>query len=200
MTPIQESLFPDIEDLPAVAKALVQAGVARREALKIANQEWRAAGTDVPLEGYRDFEAYVAEKIGLAKQATGVKNIGGFIIQSIRENYQDPIFQAQLEERKQREQDGMLDALESETLEKRNALLRQAVLTNPELLEQAIAKSNAHIVRDRLKNYDSIQAGYQAGGMVTAEINAILALEFCADLLAPLYEVYETEKARILDT
>ena len=77
----QESLFPDIEDLPAVAKALVQAGVARREALKIANQEWRAAGTDVPLEGYRDFEAYVAEKIGLAKQATGVKNIGGFIIQ-----------------------------------------------------------------------------------------------------------------------
>ena len=196
----QESLFPDIEDLPAVAKALVQAGVARREALKIANQEWRAAGTDVPLEGYRDFEAYVAEKIGLAKQATGVKNIGGFIIQSIRENYQDPIFQAQLEERKQREQDGMLDALESETLEKRNALLRQAVLTNPELLEQAIAKSNAHIVRDRLKNYDSIQAGYQAGGMVTAEINAILALEFCADLLAPLYEVYETEKARILDT
>ena len=196
----QESLFPDIEDLPAVAKALVQAGVARREALKIANQEWRAAGTDVPLEGYRDFEAYVAEKIGLAKQATGVKNIGGFIIQSIRENYQDPIFQAQLEERKQREQDGMLDALESETLEKRNALLRQAVLTNPELLEQAIAKSNAHIVRDRLKNYDSIQAGYQAGGMVTAEINAILAEEFCADLLAPLYEVYETEKARILDT
>ena len=196
----QESLFPDIEDLPAVAKALVQAGVARRESLKIANQEWRAAGTDVPLEGYRDFEAYVAEKIGLAKQATGVKNIGGFIIQSIRENYQDPIFQAQLEERKQREQDGMLDALESETLEKRNALLRQAVLTNPELLEQAIAKSNAHIVRDRLKNYDSIQAGYQAGGMVTAEINAILAEEFCADLLAPLYEVYETEKARILDT
>ena len=181
----QESLFPDIEDLPAVAKALVQAGVARREALKIANQEWRAAGTDVPLEGYRDFEAYVAEKIGLAKQATGVKNIGGFIIQSIRENYQDPIFQAQLEERKQREQDGMLDALESETLEKRNALLRQAVLTNPELLEQAIAKSNAHIVRDRLKNYDSIQAGYQAGGMVTAEINAILRFRILCRFARP---------------
>ena len=195
----QESLFPDVEDLLAVAKVLVQAGVARREALKIANQEWEVVDTGVPLEDYRDFEAYVEEKIGLAKQATGIKNIGGFIVQAIRENYKDPIFQAQLEERKQREQDGMLDALESETLEKRNALLRQAVLTNPELLEQAIAKSNAHIVRDRLKNYDSLQGAYQAGGMVTAEINAILTEEFCADLLAPLYEVYETEKARILD-
>ena len=69
-----------------------------------------------------------------------------------------------------------------------------------DFLSRRSAKSRAHIVRDRLKNYDSIQAGYQAGGMVTAEINAILAEEFCADLLAPLYEVYETEKARILDT
>ena len=199
--PTQESLFPDIEDLPAVANALIQVGVARREALKIADQEWGAvdAAADLKPEGYRNFQAYVEEKIGLAKQATGVKNIGGFIIQAIRENYQDPTFQAQFEERKQREQDGMLDTLESETLEKRNALLRQAVRTNPELLEQAIAKINSHIIRGRLNNYDSIQEAYQAGGMVTAEINAILAEEFCADLLAPLYEVYETEKARILE-
>ena len=197
----QESLFPDIEDLPAVAKALVQAGVARREALKIANQEWDAVdAADLKPEGYRDFQAYVAEKIGLAKQATGVKNIGGFIIQSIRENYQDPIFQAQLEERKQREQEGMLDALESETMEKKNALLRQAVRTNPGLLEKAAAKIRAYIVHKRLENYDSIQEAYENNVIVTAEINAILAEEFCADLLAPLYEVYETEKARILDT
>ena len=198
--PTQESLFPDIEDLPAVANTLVQAGVARREALKIADQEWDAVdAADLKPEGYRDFEAYIEEKIGLAKQATGVKKIGGFIVQAVRENYQDPLFQAQLEERKQREQDGMLDALESEMTEKRNALLRQAVRTNPELLEQASAKIRAHIVRERLKNYDSIQEAYRKGGMVTAEINAILAEEFCVDLLAPLYEVYETEKARILD-
>ena len=199
--PIQESLFPDLEDLPAVANVLLQAGVARREALKIANQEWDAVdAADLKPEGYRDFQAYVEEKIGLAKQATGVKNIGGFIIQSIRENYQDPIFQAQLEERKQREQEGMLDALESETMEKKNALLRQAVRTNPGLLEKAAAKIRAHIVHKRLENYDSIQEAYENNVIVTAEINAILAEEFCADLLAPLYEVYETEKARILDT
>ena len=197
--PTQESLFPDIDDLPSVANVLVQAGVARREALKIANQEWKVVEADVSLEDYQDFQAYIKEKIGLAKQATGVKNIGGFIVQAIRENYQDPIFQAQLEERRQTEKEGMLNALESETMEKKNALLRQAVRTNPELLEQAAAKISAHIVRDRLENYDSIQEAYREGGMVTAEINAILAKEFCADLLAPVYEVYETEKARILD-
>lgn len=194
----QESLFPDLEDLPAVANALVQAGVARREALKIANQEWKAVDTDVS-ESYRDFQAYVKEKIGLAKQATGVKNIGGFIVNAIRENYQDPIFQAQLEDRKQREKEGMLDALESETLEKRNALLRQAVRANPELLEQASGSIQSHVVRKRLNNYDTIEAAYQEGGMVTAEINAILAEEFCQDLLAPVVEAYEAEKARILD-
>ena len=197
--PTQESLFPDIEDLPPVANALVQAGVARREALKVANQEWKAVDTDGPLEGYRDFEAYVEEKIGLAKQAAGVKNIGGFIMKAIRENYQDPTFQAQFEERKRREQDAMLNALESETTEKRNALLRQAVRNNPELLEQASPKIRSHFIRNRLEDYDSIQEAYREGGMVTAEINAILAEEFCADLLAPLYEVYETEKARILE-
>ena len=195
----QESLFSDLEDLPGVANVLIQAGVARREALKIAKQEWKAVdGAEVPLEGYRDFEAYIKEKIGLAKQATGVKNIGGFIVNAIRENYQDPVFQAQFEARKQREKEGLLNALESETLEKRNALLRQAVRANPELLEQASESIQSHVVRKRLNNYDSVQEAYRDGGMVTAEINAILAEEFCAELLTPVMEAYETEKARIL--
>ena len=38
--PIQESLFPDIENLPAVAVELVQAGIDRKIALKIAKREW----------------------------------------------------------------------------------------------------------------------------------------------------------------
>ena len=197
--PTQESLFPDIEDLPVAANALVQVGVARREALRIANQEWKAVAADVPADAYLDFAAYVEEKIGLAKQATGVKNRPGFIVKAIRENYQDPVYQAQLEDRKAREQAGMLDALESETMEKKNALLRQAVRTDPELLEKAVKKIGAHIVRERLKNYDTLEEAYRDGGMVTAEINAILAKDFCAELLAPVYEVYESEKARILE-
>ena len=198
--PIQESLFPDIEDLPAIANMLVQAGVSRREALKITNQGWDGVVVDVPQENYRDFQAYVQEKIGLAQQATDVKNIGGFIVKAIRENYNDPVFQTQLEERKKREQQGILDSLESEMLEKKRALLRQAVRSNPELLEQAVDRIQSHIIRERLASYESIQEAYQDGSMVTAEINAILADEFCADLLAPLYEVYASEKAQILDT
>lgn len=196
--PTQESLFPDIEDLPALANILVQAGVARREAQKIAHQEWKAVDADVSMADYRDFEAYVQEKIGLAKQATGVKNLGGFIIQAIRENYQDPALQAQLAERKQKEQRAMLDALESEMLEKRKALLRQAVRTDPGLLEQASARISARIIRNRLENYTSVAEAYRDGGMVTAELNAILAEEFCAELLAPVFEAYAAEKARIL--
>ncbi len=198
--PIQESLFPDIENLPAIANMLVQVGVSRREALKIINQGWDGVVVDVPQENYRDFQAYVQEKIGLAQQATDVKNIGGFIVKAIRENYNDPVFQAQLEERKKREQQGILDSLESEMLEKKRALLRQAVRSNPELLEQAVDRIQSHIIRERLASYESIQEAYQDGSMVTAEINAILADEFCADLLAPLYEVYASEKAQILDT
>ena len=198
--PTQESLFPDIEDLPAIANMLVQAGVSRREALKITNQGWDGVVVDVPQENYRDFQAYVQEKIGLAQQAMDVKNIGGFIVKAIRENYNDPVFQARLEERKKREQQGILDSLKSEMLEKKNALLRQAVRSNPELLEQAVDRIQSHIIRERLASYESIQEAYRDGSMVTAEINAILADEFCADLLAPLYEVYASEKAQILDT
>lgn len=196
--PTQESLFPDIEDLPAVASALVQMGVARREALKIADQEWKAVDADVDTEAYSDFAGYVEEKIGLAKQAEGVKNRPGFIVQAIRENYQDPVFQAQLEARKQREQAAMLDAIESEMLEKKKVLLRQAVRTEPELLEKAAEKIESHIIRKKLDTYASVEEAYRNGGMVTAEINAILAATFCAALLAPVYEAYEAEKARIL--
>ena len=39
---------------------------------------------------------------------------------------------------------------------------------------------------------------YQKGGMVTAEINAILAAEFCQALLAPVVAAYQDERDRIL--
>ena len=49
---------------------------------------------------------YVEEKIGLAQQATDVKNMGGFIVKAIRENYQDPVFQRELQVRKAEEREG----------------------------------------------------------------------------------------------
>lgn len=194
-----EPLYPDVEELPALANTLVQAGVARREAIKIAHQAWNVVEAEVVMEDYRDFEVYVDEKIALAQQATHVRNVGGFIVQAIRENYQDPVFQARLEERKQQEREAMLNALKSELSEKRSALLRQAVRTHPELLERAAERIQSRFVRERLARYDSLQAAYRDGGMVTAEINEILAEEFCSELLAPIYAAYEAEKRRILE-
>ena len=50
-----------------------------------------------------------------------------------------------------------------------------------------------------LFEHDSVTDAYQKGSIVKAQIDGIFAEEFCADLLVPIYEVYETEKARILD-
>ena len=149
-------------------------------------------------EDSTDFAVYIEEKIGLAQHATSVKNAAGFILKAISENYQDPVFQKQLQAEQVEEKQAMLVSLKDEMLEKQNALIRQAVRANPELLEQAAAKISSGFIRERLLDYDSIADAYAAGGVVAGDINAILAKEFCADLIAPVQDVYENEKARIL--
>ena len=197
--PTQEMLLFDIEDLPSVAIKLVQAGVSRKEALRIANQEWDAVDAVSLPEDRDDFAVYVEEKIGLAQHATSVKNAGGFIVKAIWENYQDPVFQKQLQAEKAEEKQVMLASLKNEMLEKQNALIRQAVRANPELLEHAVAKITSIFIRERLMEYDSIHDAYAAGGMVASDINAILAKDFCADLIAPVIAAYEAEKERLED-
>ena len=140
------------------------------------------------------FAVYVEEKIGLAQQATDVKNAGGFIVKAIRENYQDPVFRKELQVRKAEEREAMLALLRTEMLEKRNALIRQAVRARPELLEQAAARITSRFVQERLTEYDSVKDAYEASSMVAGEINIILAEEFCADLIAPVLAAYEAER------
>ena len=187
----------DIDDLPTIAIKLVQAGVSRKEALRIADQEWDAVDAAAVPEESGDFAVYVEEKIGLAQQATDVRNAGGFIVKAIRENYQDPVFQKELQVRKAEEREAMLDALKAEMHEKKGALLRQAVRARPELLEQAAAKIASSFIRERLMEYDSVKDAYGAGGSVTGDINSILAEVFCADLIAPVIAAYEAERERL---
>ena len=199
--PIQESVFPDITNLPPVALALVQAGVDRKIALKIAGAEWGfVSPVKLPPPGsYPDFDAYVSEKIGVSLEAAGVKNRGGFIVEAIRENYEDPEFQKQRAAEMEREKQALLETLKAERLEKETILLQQAVRLNPDLLEKAAAKL-APFPRRRLEDFDTVQAAYNQGGMVTWALNGILAEEFCQDLLTPVYQAYEDEKAKILGT
>ena len=198
--PVQESLFPDIENLPRVAVELVQAEIDQKVALQIAAAEWDFITPEkLPKPGtYPDFLSYISEKIEMSLDAASVKNRAGYIVEAIRENYQDPEIQKQRQIRAEKAKEKELEDLTTEFNAKRNTLLRQAVHAQPELVEAAAERVQAYIVRQRLEEHPSAMEAYQKGGMVTAEINAILAAEFCQDLLAPVVAAYEDEKARIL--
>ena len=198
--PVQESLFPDIENLPLVAIELTQADIDRKIALKIAKAEWDFIRPEkLPPPGtYPDFLTYIAEKIEISLHAAAVKNRPGFIINAIRENYQDPEIQKTRAQRAEKAKEKQLAELEEEYNVKCKNLLRQAVHANPELVDAAAQRIQSYIVRQRLIEHPSPIEAYQKGGMVTAEINAILAAEFCQDLIAPVQTAYEDEKEKIL--
>lgn len=187
----------DIEDLPAIAIKLVKAGVSRKEARRIAKKEWDVVYPDAPRATTDDFDVYVEEKIGLSQFAVEVKNAGGFIVKAIQENYQDPQFQKQLKAQREQEKETMLASLQKELYEKQVALIRQAVRANPELLDKASEHISSNFARSLLKNYETIQDAYEVGGMVTGELNGILAERYCADLVAPVVAMYEAEIERL---
>ena len=93
-----------------------------------------------------------------------------------------------------------LEDLTAEFRLKRDTLIRQVVHSQPDLVEQAAERIRSYIVRERLLEHDSVMTAYQKGGMVKAEIDGILAEEFCQELLAPVKAAYEGEKARICRT
>ena len=198
---IQESLFPDIENLSPVAIELVQAEIDRKVALRIADQEWDFVNPEkLPQPGaYPDFMAFVAEKIEISLDAAEVKNRSGFIVEAIRENYQDPAVQKTRETRAEKAKEKALEDLTAEFKVKRDNILRQAVHAQPELVERAAEKIQSYMIRERLLEHNTPIEAYQKGGMVKAEIDGILAAEFFQELLAPVIAAYESEKARILE-
>ena len=198
--PVQESLFPDIENLPPIAVELVQARIERNIALKIAAQEWDFVNPEkLPLlDMYPDFMAYVAEKIEMSIDAVGVRNRAGYIIKAIHENYEDEQVQKERQLRAEKVQEKELEDLEAEYKTKWQTIVRQAIHADPELAEAAAARVESHIIRQRLDDQPTAMAAYQRGGMVAAEINAIVAEEYCQELVAPVTAAYEDEKARIL--
>ena len=137
--PLEESVFPDIENLPAVAVELVQTGMDRKMALKITDAEWGFLTPEkLPPPGtYPDFAEYVCEKIEMSVDAVGVKNRAGYIVDAIRENYQDPELQKQRRVRAEKAKEKALEDLTIEFNAKRNNLIRQAVHAKPESARKA---------------------------------------------------------------
>ena len=197
--PVRESLYPDIENLPPVAVELVQAEIDRNMAMKIADQAWDFVSPEkLPEPGiYPDFLTYIAEKIEVSLHAAEIKNRGGFIIEAIRENYQNSEVQKARALRAEKAKEKELEDLTAEFRVKRDNIIRQAIHAEPGLVERAAKHIHSYIVRERLVEHPSAMEAYQKGGMVAAEINGILAAEFCHERLAPVVETYENEKARI---
>ena len=123
-----------------------------------------------------------------------MKNRGGFIIKAIRENYQDTQVQKERQVRAEKVREKELEDLTAEFRVKRDNILRQAVHAQPTLVESAAEKIQSYFVRERLLEHESAIEAYQKGGMVKAEIDGILAAEFCQALLAPVVEAYQDEK------
>ena len=198
--PVQESLFPDIENLPLVAIELVQAHVDRKTALQIAKKAWQFVNSTKlpPPDAYPDFLAYVAEKIEMSFSASDVKNRGGYVIEAIRENYQDERVRKQRELHAERAREKALNDLEETFSVKRKNIVRQAIQADPMLIEKAAERVNLIHPRRRLEEYDTATEAYQESSMVKVAIEEVIAEQFCQNLLAPIVEAYEDEKAIIL--
>ena len=198
--PIQESLFPDIEDLPPVALELVQAQVDRNVALDIADREWESIRPEkLPTPGtYPDFLAYVAEKIEMSLSAPNVENRAGYVIEAVRENYQDERVRKARQVRAEKMQEQALSDLKEAFIVKRNNIVRQAIQADPLLIEKAAECVETYHPRKRLQEYDTATQAYQESPMVKVAIEEVIADKFCQDLLAPVNAAYEDEKARIL--
>ena len=198
--PIQESLFPDIENLPTVAVELVQADVDRPVALKIASQEWDYVNPEkLPEAGtYPDFIEYISEKIEMSLDAVRVNNRAGYIIDAIRENYQNQRIQKEREKRAETAREKALEDLETAFNAKRANILRQSIHAEPELIEQAAGHITTPFVLKRLNEYDSVQEAYDERGMVKAQIDQMIIDAFCQEQMAPVIAAFEAEKAKIL--
>ena len=198
--PVKESVFPDVEDLPPVAMELVQADVDRAVALEIATAEWEFILPEkLPTPGdYTDFLAYVSEKIEMAMYASNVNNTGGYVVEAIRNNYQNDEVRKAREVRAERAREKELEDLDEAFRARRANLLRQAIQADPGLVERAGARIENNFVRTRVEACDTAMEGYQAYPVVKACIDDIIATEFCKDLFAPVNAAYEDEKARIL--
>ena len=198
--PVKESVFPDVEDLQPVAVELVGADVNRKIAIKIADVEWDFIDPGkLPEPGtYSDFLAYVSEKIEMSMYASNVHNTAGYIVEAIRNNYQNENVRKERQIRAERAREKELEDLTTEFYFRRDNLLRQAIQADSELVERAAEQIELPLLRKRLLEYDTAMRAYKEIPMVKAEIDAILADDFCQELLAPIVLAYEEEKARIL--
>ena len=130
--------------------------------------------------------------------ASNVNNTAGYVLEAIRNNYQNDEVRKQRQARAERLREKEIEDIEETFRARRANLLRQAIQADPELVERAVARIENNFVRRRIEECDTAMEAYQAYPAAKAYINDIIATEFCQELLAPAIETYRDEKARIL--
>ncbi|HZC02610.1 MAG TPA: replication initiation protein, partial [Gammaproteobacteria bacterium] len=153
----QPTLFPDLDDMPAVVKLLTDAGLAMHDALEIWQKGFdmvepgkRPPAGDNPEEA---FVQYVKEKIHLMHQrrASGkLTNPAGFLLSAIKQNYGNARMEQETSGHVRREQAQDLARLQEQQQQVMrqmedglHALADQIIETLPELLDEAIAALQA---------------------------------------------------------
>ena len=184
----QATLFADLEDLPAVVKALQEAGLATQDAWKI----WQD-GFEYVESGKRpsvgDFETYIQEKIHLLQhQPEGkIKSKTGFLLDAIRKNYANAEFEQvrraqesrkQAQERKALEQEKA--RLEREREERWTALYCQVAQEVPTFVEEVAQNLGveAPFLRTRYETERTAMENYQKSVFFAAHVNEKLRQQY----------------------
>jgi Initiator Replication protein len=165
----QPDLFPDLQDMPPVVKALKDAGLAVHDAWEIWQQgfDYVERGKQPEQNGVNAEEAllyYVQEKIHLLhqrQQIGKVANPTGFLLTAIKKNYTNAQFAQEQTRKKQQQKTKELRQLTSrkeQLLHDQDAALQevgqQMVTAIPDLVEQAIAE-------ERHANNAALHFGYE---------------------------------------
>lgn len=133
----------------------------------------------------------------MSMYASNVNNTGGYVVDAIRNNYQNDKVKKAREMRAERAREKVLKDLNEKFRIKRANLLRQAIQADLELVERAIAAIDSNFVRRRIEECDTAMQAYKEYPIVKSYVDAILADDFCQELLAPVVSAYEEEKARV---
>ena len=124
--------------------------------------------------------------------------VPGYIIEAIRENYQNDQVRKERELFFEKVKQKRLNDLKETLREQKKDIVQQAIHANPQLIEQAGERITSIHPRQCIEKLSSATEAYQESAMVKSEIDSIIAEEFCRDLLAPIVAAYEDEKSRIL--
>jgi hypothetical protein len=144
--PEQKKLFPELEDMPLVVKALKDAGVSTQDALEIWQQCFNYVNEEARPENLGEdpeaaFAEYIREKIHLLKRqqaASKVENSTGFLLQAIKRNYANPEF-AEARQRQEAEE------------QKKTRQKRQREVEALKRRQDTLDNERSHAIRQRCK-------------------------------------------------